>query len=83
MAVWTYRPAALQPNDRILFVMHGVRRDADRYRDDWVALAEANRFLLVVPEMTQALFPKEAGYNLGNMVDAAGKPVPRAVLRSR
>jgi poly(3-hydroxybutyrate) depolymerase len=76
MAVWTYRPAALKPDDRILFVMHGVLRNADRYRDDWIAAAEANRFLLVVPEMSQRQFPKDPGYNFGNMVDTAGTAQP-------
>ncbi len=84
MAVWTYRPAALRPDDRIVFVMHGVRRNADRYRDDWVAEAETNRFMLVVPEMTQAQFPKDAGYNFGNMIDAAyvAKPADTWAWRS-
>ncbi len=76
MAVWTYRPVALKPDDRILFVMHGVQRNADRYRDDWIAAAQVHRFLLVVPEMTQKQFPKDAGYNFGNMVDEDGVARP-------
>lgn len=76
MRVWTYRPEKLAAGDRIVFVMHGVKRNADRYRDDWVREAVANRFMLVVPEMTQQQFPHDAGYNFGNMVDARGAPKP-------
>ena len=78
MTVWTYRPAGLAPEDRIVFVMHGVRRNADVYRDNWVEHAKTHRFLLVVPEMTQAQFPRDAGYIFGNMVDRAGRPKPPA-----
>lgn len=72
LTVWTYRPAGLRPTDRIVFVMHGVQRDADVYRDNWIEHAKKHRFLLVVPEMSQAQFPGVAGYNFGNMVDREG-----------
>jgi poly(3-hydroxybutyrate) depolymerase len=74
MTVWTYRPAGLEPNDRIVFVMHGVLRNADVYRDNWIEFAKQHRFLLVVPEMTKAQFPGDAGYNFGNMVDRQRLP---------
>jgi poly(3-hydroxybutyrate) depolymerase len=67
-----YKPAAFGADDPILFVMHGVQRNADVYRDNWIAEAEARRVLVIVPEMSQALFPREAGYNFGSMVDRAG-----------
>lgn len=76
MTVWTYRPAGLEPSDRIVLVMHGVLRNADVYRDNWIELAQAHRFLVVVPEMSRSQFPGDAGYNFGNMVDRAGTPRP-------
>ncbi len=79
MTVWTYRPAGLRSDDRIVFVMHGVQRNADVYRDNWIEDAKKHRFLLVVPEMTQAQFPRDAGYNFGNMVERqGGQPKPRS-----
>jgi poly(3-hydroxybutyrate) depolymerase len=77
MTVWTYRPAGLEPTDRIVFVMHGVLRNADVYRDNWIEFAKQHRFLLVVPEMTRAQFPGDAGYNFGNMVDKERKARPQ------
>lgn len=72
MTIWTYRPAGLEPTDRIVFVMHGVLRNADVYRDNWIRHAQQHRFLLVVPEMTRSQFPGDAGYNFGNMVERQG-----------
>ncbi len=85
MTVWTYRPAGLEPTDRIVFVMHGVLRNADVYRDNWIRHAQAHRFLLVVPEMTRSQFPGDAGYNFGNMVERQGgalKPPEQWAWRS-
>lgn len=85
MTVWTYRPAGLEPTDRIVFVMHGVLRNADVYRDNWIRHAQQHRFLLVVPEMTRAQFPGDAGYNFGNMVERQGgapKPPEQWAWRS-
>ena len=71
------------PNDigrdhPVVFVMHGVRRNADEYRDQWLELAERHGFLLVVPEFSDAAFPGAAGYNLGNVYDEEGTIRPRA-----
>jgi hypothetical protein len=75
--VFYHRPAAWTPAGRIVVVMHGVNRDADRYRDEWRGLADQYGFLLVVPEFSQAKFPGDAGYNFGGMVDDKDKPLPR------
>jgi poly(3-hydroxybutyrate) depolymerase len=76
--VWYYRPVGFQPSDPVLFVMHGVGRNADEYRDQWVALAEAHRGLLIVPEFSKAQFPGADAYNLGNVFDEAGNVRPRS-----
>lgn len=76
-AVYYHRPTAWTPAGRIVVVMHGVNRDADRYRDEWRPLADQHGFLLIVPEFSTAKFPGDAWYNFGGMVDAAGVPRPR------
>lgn len=75
--VWYHRPGTVRPDTPVLFVMHGVNRDADRYRDQWSALAAQHGFVLVVPEFDAAHFPGGTAYNLGNVFDEAGQPVPR------
>lgn len=48
--------------------MHGVKRDADRYRDKWVTLAEQYNLLLIVPPFSQDDLPRALGYSLGNVL---------------
>jgi len=76
-SVYYHRPANWSPTGRIVVVMHGVNRDADRYRDEWRPLADQHGFLLIVPEFSTAKFPGDAWYNFGGMVDASGVPRPR------
>ena len=63
--VWYFLPEKLSPQSPVLFVMHGVGRDANRYRDEWKEHAEKHHFILVVPEFSEAAFPGSDGYSLG------------------
>jgi hypothetical protein len=77
VTVWTYAPPTAGPQTPVVFVLPGIRRNGEDYLNDWIPLAQANRFLLVVPEFSQAEFPGDEGYIYGNTVDRAGQPVPR------
>ncbi len=77
LPIWHYRPAGLAADAPVLFVIHGVGRNADEYLEDWVELADAKKFLLVVPEFSKKEFPGEESFNSGNLFDAAGQPRPR------
>ncbi len=74
--VWTYEPETLSPKTKVVFVMHGVGRNGEDYRDQWVNLAEENGFLLIVPEFSQADFPGAENYNLGGVLDNSGAITP-------
>lgn len=77
LQVFLSRPEGLGADRPVVFVMHGVKRNADDYRDQWHELALAHDFLLVVPEFSQADFPGARGYNLGYREDEQGEPRPR------
>lgn len=77
LPIWYYRPAALTPDAPVLFVIHGVGRNASEYLADWIAQADAHRCLLVAPEFSKAQFPGEESFNSGNLFDAAGQLRPR------
>ena len=79
LRVFVLRPEAAGPDAPVVFVMHGVKRDADRYFADWRPLAERHGFVLVVPEFPESEFKGAAGYNLGGLVDRNGEAGPRAV----
>jgi poly(3-hydroxybutyrate) depolymerase len=67
LEVWAYTPTGYKANSKVLFVMHGTNRDADRYRDEWAELSEAHNVLLIVPQFNQQDFGRALGYNLGNV----------------
>ncbi len=70
--VFATRPVNLAPDRPVVFVMHGVGRNAGEYRDQWHELANEFDFLLVVPEFSQRWFPGSDKYNLGNVFDDHG-----------
>lgn len=75
--VWYYRPQTWTKDSPIVFVMHGVKRDAQRYLNDWAPYAEQYHFLLVCPEFDAARFSTKA-YQCGNILDESMRPVPQA-----
>ena len=77
--VYLGRPVNLGTDRPVVFVLHGVRRNAEEYREQWYDLAEAHRFLLVVPEFSDANFPEAEGYNYGNVYGPDGNMQPRSV----
>lgn len=77
VTVWYYVPAAAGPDAPMVVVLPGLRRNGLDYLHDWTGLAQAGKFLLVVPEFSEAQFPGDEGYIYGNTVDQAGRPVPR------
>jgi poly(3-hydroxybutyrate) depolymerase len=77
LRVFATRPPALTPERPVVFVMHGMGRNADEYRDQWHQLALKYDFLLIVPEFSENDFPGTDAYNIGNVYDQEGKPLPR------
>jgi len=76
LRVFATRPVHLAPDRPVVFVMHGVKRNADEYRDQWHDLAIENDFLLVVPEFSERDFPGPERYNLGNVIGENGSVIP-------
>ena len=79
LPVWYQLPDSAGPDTPVVVVMHGVNRDADRYRDEWAPLARQYGFILMVPEFSRADFPGSLGYNTGYFAAADGTPRPRAL----
>lgn len=81
--VFTYLPSNYNSNSKILFVIHGVNRNASGYRDQWSEIAERNNALLLVPEFSTKIFPEDVNYNMGNMFvmgknDTLISPLPKS-----
>lgn len=69
LRVWTYVPSSVSADAPILFVMHGVERDAKRYIEDWTRTAERYGVILVAPEFDERRFPGPEAYNQGGVID--------------
>lgn len=52
-------------------IIAGMNRNADRYRDDWIAKADQYGFLLIAPDLDEEHFPERV-YQLGNVQDEDG-----------
>ena len=78
LPVFVHKPRTNGADSRIVFVMHGVQRDGDRYRDEWRDLAEKHNLIVVVPTFGRKDFPTTGSYNLGNIVNAKGRKTPKA-----
>ena len=76
--LWYIRPPASPPDAPVLFVMHGVGRDADRYLLEWRELSLRSGVIVVVPEFSAEGFPGAGNYNFGAVFDEAGALRPRA-----
>ncbi len=75
--VWYQVPDSILPDTPVVVVMHGVNRDADRYRDEWAALAKDYGLIVIVPEFSETDFPGSLGYNTGFFIGADATPRPR------
>jgi poly(3-hydroxybutyrate) depolymerase len=77
LPVWYQLPEEVKPDTPVVVVMHGVNRDADRYRDEWAGLAVTHRFIVIVPEFSRSDFPGAASYNTGFFAEEDGTLRPR------
>ena len=66
ITVWYFKPAALAPAAKVVFVMHGVKRNGEEYRDNWTKYAEEHKFLLIVPEFPEQFYTKDE-YQFGGV----------------
>ncbi len=57
-------PDGVNASAPVLIVMHGVKRDADRYRDEWTPHAKKHGFILAAPEFSNEAFPGGDSYTL-------------------
>ncbi|WP_321487958.1 hypothetical protein [uncultured Hyphomonas sp.] len=67
LTVYAIEPEGLAPDAPVVIVMHGVKRNADDYRDNWVDLANTYGFRIYAPMFDQASFPGADYYNLGGV----------------
>jgi poly(3-hydroxybutyrate) depolymerase len=75
--VWTYEPPGAGPDAAVVFVLHGVRRNGEEYREPWIPLCQQYHCVALVPEFSARDWPGSRSYNNGNVRDETGKPLPQ------
>lgn len=68
VTVWYYKPAKLPANAKIVFVMHGKKRNGEEYRDHWADYCAQQHCLLLVPEFAERDYSVDE-YQFGNVRD--------------
>lgn len=79
LTVWSHVPKSYTNDYPIVFIMHGVNRDADRYRNEWRRFAETHQFMVIAPEFSKSHFPRSKSYNLGNIQDKENNINPKSL----
>jgi poly(3-hydroxybutyrate) depolymerase len=74
MTVHTYLPKALPAHSaRIVFVMHGVGKNARGYRDAWIEQADRHHLMIVAPLFDREQWPRGA-YSHSSVLAPDGAP---------
>jgi pimeloyl-ACP methyl ester carboxylesterase len=76
LQVFTYKPKDWR-GERMLFVLHGVLRNADEYRDHAIEMGDRFDALVVAPKFDQERFPSRK-YQRGGIQREDGSPAPAA-----
>ncbi|MCD0505431.1 hypothetical protein [Bordetella petrii] len=82
--VYYFKPEAYTADTPVVVLLHGIKRDAQDYRDAWVDIARQRKLLVLAPLFTREAYRGANGYNLGNVFHAVsheeitGKAKPAA-----
>ena len=51
-------PDSIDANTKIIFIMHGASRSAEKYLNDWLPLAKNRNVVLIAPEFSKESYPE-------------------------
>jgi len=71
-----YRPEGYTPDRPVVFVLHGMARNGEEYRDYWIDTADRHRVLILAPGFPEETHPGARAYNDGGVVDQFGELRP-------
>ena len=74
--VYFVTPQKIDRKTRLVVVMHGRKRNAEEYRDQWVQKANELNLAVIVPEFNESKFPGVFQYNYGNVFLPTGEKLP-------
>ena len=75
LPVFVASPNKINKSTRLVIVMHGRKRNAEEYRDQWQEAAKDLNLLVIVPEYNNKNFPEVWGFNYGNIKTKTLEPI--------
>lgn len=72
MTLFSACPRRVTPATPVVFVLHGVGRNGDDYRDHWLDQVDEHDVLAIAPTFPAEDFPGAGWYNGGNLLAADG-----------
>jgi hypothetical protein len=79
LPVFVAKPNKINKTTRLVVVMHGRKRNAEEYRDQWSDSAKDLNLLVLVPEFSEQNFPQVWGFNYGNLKTALLEPIDKSL----
>ena len=79
LPVFVAKPNKINKLTRLVIVMHGRKRNAEEYRDQWSDSAKDLNLLILVPEFSEQNFPQVWGFNYGNLKNASLEPIDKSL----
>ena len=77
LPIFYAKPSKINKSTRLVIVMHGRKRNAEEYRDQWIEAAEDLNLLVIVPEFSERNFPQVWGFNYGNLKTKQLDPIKK------
>jgi len=68
--VYYYKPDGYTADTPVVLLLHGIKRNAQTYRDGWIDIAQQRHFMVLAPVFTREAYRGANGYNLGNVFHA-------------
>ena len=67
LPIYVAKPNKINKSTRLVVVMHGRKRNAEEYRDQWLQASQDLNLFVIVPEFSEENFPEVWGFNYGNI----------------
>ncbi len=68
--VYYFKPDGYSADTPVVVLLHGIKRNAQEYRDGWIDIARRRKLLVLAPLFSRETYPGANGYNLGNVFHA-------------
>ena len=79
LPIYVAKPNKINKSTRLVVVMHGRKRNAEEYRDQWLQASQELNLFVIVPEFSEEKFPEVWGFNYGNLKTNSLEPIDKSL----